>query len=124
MKIIEKLVGNMDEKRAYREYKKSVAALPREYNIVMTEIQNYMWSGAPGSGVLDGGLEILYDVLNLFEISAAEGQSVLDVTGNDVTAFCDELVREWHSRTWQDVMRNKFNSRIHEKLEELKNGGN
>jgi DNA-binding ferritin-like protein (Dps family) len=112
MSIIEKLVGTMDDKRAFREYKRRVAALPREYNIVMSEMQNYIWN----CGSLDGSLDLLYDLLALMEASAAEGKEVLEVTGSDVTAFCDELIREWKGRTWQDSVREKFNERIHKRL--------
>ena len=36
---------------------------------------------------------VLKDVLGLFETSAAEGKHALDVTGEDVAAFCDERLR-------------------------------
>ncbi|MDR1796310.1 MAG: DUF1048 domain-containing protein [Clostridiales Family XIII bacterium] len=118
MKIIEKLIGNLDDKRAYREYKKRVLALPGEYGIVMKEIQSYIWS----CGSLDGSLDLLHDLLALMEASAAEGKRVLDVTGDDVTAFCDGLIREWQGRTWQDTVREKVNDRIHKKLEDAGDG--
>jgi DNA-binding ferritin-like protein (Dps family) len=38
-------------------------------------------------------IALLKDVLALFESSAAEGQSVLAVTGADVAAFCHERLR-------------------------------
>jgi DNA-binding ferritin-like protein (Dps family) len=120
MKIIEKLIGNLDEKRAYREYKQRVSALPQEYNIVMNEMQSYVWN----CGSLDGSLDLLYDLATLMETSAAEGKRVLDVTGGDVTAFCDELIREWQGRTWQDTMREKYNDRIRKKLEGVSDGSN
>jgi DNA-binding ferritin-like protein (Dps family) len=34
-------------------------------------------------------------------------------------AFCDDLIREWKSRTWQGDMRAKFNDRIHKQLKGL-----
>jgi DNA-binding ferritin-like protein (Dps family) len=36
---------------------------------------------------------VLKDVLDLFETGAADGKGVLDVTGEDVAAFCDERLR-------------------------------
>jgi DNA-binding ferritin-like protein (Dps family) len=122
MKLLDKILGVKADKRAFRDYRRRVDALPTEYNIVMNEIQAYLWSGGPG--VLDGGLDMLYDVLALFESAAAEGREALAVTGDDVIAFCDELVRQWRSRTWQGDMREKFNKRIHKKLEALKNDDN
>jgi DNA-binding ferritin-like protein (Dps family) len=120
MKIIEKLIGNIADKRTYRAYKRRIAALPKEYNIVMNEMQSYIWN----CGSLDGSLDLLYDLLALMEASAAEGKRVLDVTGDDVTAFCDELIREWKGRTWQDTVREKYNDRIRKRLEDAGDDGN
>jgi DNA-binding ferritin-like protein (Dps family) len=36
-------------------------------------------------------------LLDLFETGAADGKRVLDITGEDVAAFCDELLR--HAKT-------------------------
>jgi DNA-binding ferritin-like protein (Dps family) len=36
---------------------------------------------------------VLKDVLGVFETSAAEGKNALDVTGEDVAAFCDDRLR-------------------------------
>ena len=119
VKIIEKLIGKLEDKKAYHEYKKRVAALPTEYNIVMNEMQSYIWN----CGSLDGSLDLLYDLAALMEVSAAEGKRVFDVTGSDVTAFCDELIREWQGRTWQDKVRQKYNKRIRRRLKDAYDDG-
>jgi DNA-binding ferritin-like protein (Dps family) len=116
MKIIEKIIGDLEGKRAYRNYKKRVGALPKEYNIVMKEMQSYIWN----CGSLDGSFDLLYDLVAMMETSAAEGKRVLDVTGDDVTDFCDGLIREWKGRTWQDSVRSKYNDRIHRKLKDVR----
>jgi DNA-binding ferritin-like protein (Dps family) len=36
---------------------------------------------------------ILADLLDLFETGVAEGRHVLEITGEDVAEFCDELLR-------------------------------
>ena len=38
-------------------------------------------------------IPILADLLDLFETGAAEGKRVLEITGEDVAEFCDELLR-------------------------------
>ena len=43
-------------------------------------------------------LPIFTDLLDLFETGAAEGKHVLAVTGEDVAAFCDELLQ--NAKTW------------------------
>ncbi|MDR1627923.1 MAG: DUF1048 domain-containing protein [Oscillospiraceae bacterium] len=120
MNIFDKLVGARADKKSYRKYRKRVDALQKDYNIVINEMQSYIWN----CGGLDGSFDLLCDLVSLFETSAAEGKRVLDVTGEDVIAFCDKLIRERQSRTWQDAVRAKYNERIHRKLEKLKNEPN
>jgi DNA-binding ferritin-like protein (Dps family) len=103
------------EKQGFRAYRKRTNALPREYRVVFKEIEAYVWNFS-----MDGSLDMLSDILMLFESGAADGKSVLDITGNDVTGFCDGLLQEWNSHTWQGQMREKFNERIHTELEKLK----
>ena len=40
-------------------------------------------------------------IVDLFEEGAALGKGVLEVTGKDVAAFCDDLVKD--SKTYEDV---------------------
>jgi DNA-binding ferritin-like protein (Dps family) len=120
MKILEKVLGVKAEKKAYRDYKRRVEALPTEYNIVMKEMQHYLWNYA---GALDGSLELLYDMLALFEAGAAEGKRVLDITGPDVAGFCDNLVREYQGKTYIDKGREKLNANVQKKLEEVRHDG-
>ncbi|WP_088035032.1 DUF1048 domain-containing protein [Evansella clarkii] len=49
-------------------------------------------------------------ILDLFEEGAAENKKVTDLTGEDVAAFCDELVKD--ATTWQDQYREKLNDSI------------
>ena len=114
--MLEKIQKTKENKKAYQDYKKRVAKLPKEYNIVINEIQAYLWSGA-----LDGNIDILYDLLALFETAVADGKHVLDVTEKDVIVFCDELIKQWNSNTWQNTFRSEFNLRIHKKLDAPKN---
>ncbi|MEG0505378.1 MAG: DUF1048 domain-containing protein [Raoultibacter sp.] len=86
--FVELVVGDLDEKRAYRQFMKQVDALPKDYRYAFKRIQKYLYNfGAAGSDMTT------YEaLLDLFEASAAEGKPVLDVIGDDVAAFCDELL--------------------------------
>jgi DNA-binding ferritin-like protein (Dps family) len=55
---------------------------------VYAEMKRYLFRFTSGDG--RDTVAVLKDVLDLFESSAAEGKQVLDVTGEDVAAFCDE----------------------------------
>ncbi|WMJ86855.1 DUF1048 domain-containing protein [Anaerocolumna sp. MB42-C2] len=100
--FINKMIG---DKREYKEQMSRVAALPEDYRFVYEKIQNYIWSFAGGSGM--DMLKTLYELIDLFEESVAENRHVLDVTGEDVAGFCDELIRG--NKLWIDSQRNKLN---------------
>lgn len=85
------------EKRKYKQQEERVEALPDDYRYVYRQIQQYMWSNSGGSGM--DMLPIFADLLDLFATGAAEGKRVLAVTGEDVAAFCDELLRNTHTST-------------------------
>jgi len=100
------------EKRKYKQQEERVEALPEDYRYVYRHIQQYMWSNSGGSGM--DMLPIFADLLDLFETGAAEGKRVLDVTGEDVAAFCDELLR--NAKTWTGRHREALNRDIRRKL--------
>jgi len=100
----------LQEKRKYKQMVARAKALPEEYNFAFQKIQHYMWNYAAGSG-MDMTL-ILADLLDLFETGVADGKHVLEITGDDVAAFCDELLRNaktytqnWREALNQDVMK-------------------
>ena len=53
-------------------------------------------------------------LIDLFEESAANGRQVLEITGDDVAAFCDELVKG--EKTYFEKLRKKLNNNIAKKL--------
>jgi DNA-binding ferritin-like protein (Dps family) len=53
-------------------------------------------------------------VLDLFETSAAEGVRALDVTGEDVAAFCDDRLRG--TASYLDSWRSSLNRDVHRRL--------
>lgn len=85
-------------------------ALPRDYRVVYAETKPYLWKLTAGDG--RDALAGLEEVLGLFEAGAARGEHVLDVTGEDVAAFCEERMRgtpsyldRWRSSLNRDVAR-------------------
>ena len=102
----------LGDKKEWRRMEARADALPREYRIVYGEIKPYLWKFTTGDGM--GTMAVLKDVLALFETSAAEGRQVLDVTGEDVAAFCDERLQGTSS--WVDQRRASLNRDVAEKL--------
>ena len=102
--------------RSKQEYKRQLArikALPEDYQYVFKEIQSHMWQFASGAGY--DMMEIHYGLIELFEEGAAEGKNVLEVTGEDVAAFVDELLK--NVRTYTEGWRNRLNQKIKNKIE-------
>jgi hypothetical protein len=50
---------------------------------------------------LTDGTGLLSGIIDLFEEGVALGKGVLEVTGSDVAAFCDDLIKD--SRTYADI---------------------
>jgi DNA-binding ferritin-like protein (Dps family) len=80
-------------KRQWRAHMARVKALPPDYQIVYKEIQRYLFK-------VGGGTQ-LSGIVGFFEEGVADGKGVLELIGNDVAAFCDDLVKDL--RTCADI---------------------
>lgn len=87
IEFIKKVIG---DKKEYHQMTARIKALPDDYRYVYEQIQTYMWSFVAGTG--DDILKVQYELIDLFESGAANGKPVLSVTGEDVAAFCDDLL--------------------------------
>ncbi|WP_223587655.1 DUF1048 domain-containing protein [Neobacillus bataviensis] len=110
MSIFEKIIGSLDDKREWKAMEARAKALPSEYRNAYKAIQKYMWTAGGGPIDWKDSSRIFGGILDLFEEGAAEGKKVTDLTGEDVAAFCDELVKD--EKTWRDKYRKKLNDTI------------
>ncbi len=94
----------VEGKKQWRAHMARVKALPPDYQIVYKEIQRYFFKVGP-VGVEDGTL--LVDLVDLFEQGAADRKGVLELIGDDVAAFCDDLIKD--SRTYADIYQESIN---------------
>jgi DNA-binding ferritin-like protein (Dps family) len=88
----------IEGKKQWRAHMARVKALPPDYQIVYKEIQRYLFKVGP-IDLFDGNL--LSGIVDFFEEGVAAGKGVLELIGNDVAAFCDDLVKD--SRTYADI---------------------
>ncbi|SFC26804.1 DNA-binding ferritin-like protein (Dps family) [Bacillus sp. OV322] len=109
MSIIKKIIGSLDDKREWKEIEARGKALPSEYRHAYNAIKKYLWTAGGPTDWKDTS-RIFCGILDLFEQGAAEGKKVTDLTGEDVAAFCDELVKD--TKTWNDKYRAKLNDTI------------
>ena len=82
--LLTKLIGDRKE---WKRMEARANALPSDYRIVYREMKSYMWRFTADDGM--DIVAILADVLAEFEGAAAEGKRALEVTGEDVAAYCD-----------------------------------
>ena len=112
MSIFEKLIGSLEEKREWKAMEARAKALPSEYSNAYDAIKKYMWTTSGLSEWKDIN-RIFSSILELFEEGAASGKKITDLTGENVAAFCDELVKD--TNTWMDKYREKLNNKINYK---------
>ncbi|MZQ81193.1 DUF1048 domain-containing protein [Paenibacillus sp. 5J-6] len=86
-------------KKEWRAHVARVKALPHDYQVVYNEIQKYFFKVGPVE--LTEGTGLLSGIVDLFEEGVSLGKGVLEVTGSDVAAFCDDLIKD--SKTYADV---------------------
>lgn len=107
--FLEKIIGNLEGKKEWKELKARAKALPDDYRFAYEQIQKYLWHT---SGI--GSMDPFKNLLDLFEEGAADGRGVLDITGVDVAGFADELVRG--EQSYFDKMRQDLNKDISKHL--------
>lgn len=113
MQMFKKMIG---DKKEYKRMMARVEGLPEDYKFVFKKVQNYMWSFTAGNGM--DMLHMQYELIDLFEAGAAEGRHVLEITGDDVASFTDELVA--NARTYHAKNREDLNQSILERLKKKK----
>ena len=95
-------------KKEWRAHMARVKALPQDYQIVYKEIQSYLFKVGPVE--LTDGTDLLSGIVDLFEEGAALGKGVLEVTGSDVAAFCDDLIKD--SKTFADILQESVDQEV------------
>lgn len=108
MGIIDTIIGDMGEKKSYRENEKRAKALPAEYAEAYKEIKQYIFAT---SGILSMGP--LISLVDLLEEAAANKRLVTDVTGPNVAAFADELVQG--EQSYKAIQGDKLNAKLNRK---------
>jgi DNA-binding ferritin-like protein (Dps family) len=79
----------IEGKKKWRAHMARVKALPPDYQIVYREIQKYLFK--VGTTDLPDGC-LLSGIVDFFEEGVSAGKGVLELIGNDVATFCDDLV--------------------------------
>ncbi|WP_433194370.1 DUF1048 domain-containing protein [Nocardia sp. CA-107356] len=97
----------IEGKREWRAHMARVKALPPDYQIVYKEIQKYFFKIGPVE-LVDGSL--LSGISDFFEEGVVAGKGVMELIGNDVAAFCDDLIKD--SRTYADIYQESVSKEV------------
>jgi DNA-binding ferritin-like protein (Dps family) len=96
----------IEGKKQWRAHMARIRALPPDYQIVYKEMQRYFFKVGP-VGLADGSL--LSGIVDFFEEGVAAGKGVLELIGNDVAGFCDDLIKD--SRTYADIYQESISAK-------------
>ncbi len=102
----------IEGKKEWRVHVARVKALPQDYQIVYKEIQKYLFKVGPVE--LTEGTGLLSGIVDLFEEGASLGKGVLEVTGSDVAAFCDNLIKD--SETYADTYQESVDRKVYKSV--------
>lgn len=116
MNFWETITGS-DLTREAKAFERRAAVLPAEYQAAWEQIKAQLYPHADFTGrklmpILDG-------VLGLLEETAADGQRVQDVLGEDIAGFCSALTGGETARTYRDRWREQLNGNVARKLARL-----
>jgi len=113
MNFWEKITGS-DMKNEMKLFELRIQKLPMDYQEAWEKINTILWQYSDFSG--RNIMPILDGVLGLLEETAADGESVQDVLGDDIKGFCFAVVGEEGAKSYRDKWREQLNNNITKKL--------
>ena len=113
MNLWDKITGD-DMTREMKALESRAKMLPVDYQSAWEKVKANLWPHSDFSG--RNLIPILDGVLDLLEESAADGQSVQAVLGDDISGFCFALIGEDGAKSYRDKWRQQLNQNIAKKL--------
>lgn len=95
----EKVTGPIEDKKRYRAHRSRMRALPDGYREAGAALERYlMYAG----GVTQGHVaaQMLDDLADLLEQSAANGTPIRAIVGDNPLEFIDDFVRNYAHASW------------------------
>lgn len=116
MNFWETITGS-DLTREMKAFDARAQALPEDYRAAWEQIKSHSFAYGNFSG--RNLMPILDGALGLLEETAADGQDIQDVLGDDVEGFCAALAGESGARNHRDRWRAQLNRNVARKLGQL-----
>jgi DNA-binding ferritin-like protein (Dps family) len=109
--LIEKVVGELGDKKRWRAYKARTKQLPGPYRTAVEALERYLtyFGGISKGEVL---MSMLEDLADLFEQSAANGTPIRAVVGEDPVEFAEESLRNYAEGQWINKERARLTEAI------------
>ncbi|MEU4198244.1 DUF1048 domain-containing protein [Kribbella sp. NPDC026611] len=116
MSFWDTVTGN-DMTRDFKAFEVRAAALPAEHRAAWEQVKAglFPYAGFTGRNLMP----ILDGALGLLEVTAADGQSIQEVLGDDIPAFCAALAGGEGARSYRDKWRAQLNRNVATKLARL-----
>lgn len=113
MNFWEKITGR-NITNEFKTFELRAKKLPADYQVAWEKINANLWQHSDFTG--RNIIPILEGVLDHLEETAADGQSVQEVLGDDIKGFCLALLGEEGANSFRDKWRKQLNSNIAKKL--------
>lgn len=113
--FIEKIVGDLGDKRRWRAYRARVRALPAGYRTTVEALERYLtYFGAITKGDVptDVLMSMLEDLADLFEQAAADATPIHAVVGEAPVEFAETFFRNYSDGQWISKLRDPSISAI------------
>lgn len=119
---IERLVGSLEDKKRYRDYRARVRRLPADYRSTAEPLERYLTRvGATSDGA--ALLSLLTDLVETLEAGANAGAAATVVVGPDPVSFADDLLRRHARGGWIDGWTGNERARLTDAVRAASLGG-
>ncbi|WP_054941289.1 DUF1048 domain-containing protein [Paenibacillus ihuae] len=113
MNFWEKVTGS-DMTKEFKAFETRAKKLPADYQAAWEKIKSNLWTHSDFTG--RNLMPILDGVLGLLEETAADGQGVEEVLGDDIKGFCSALAGEEGAKSYRDKWREQLNHNVAKKI--------
>lgn len=109
--LLEKVVGDLGDKKRWRAYKARTRQLPASYRSAIEALERYLtYYGAITKGEIL--MSMLEDLADLFEQSAVNGTSIRAIVGDDPVEFAETFLRNYAEGQWINKERARLTEAI------------
>jgi len=98
--FLELIIGSLDDKKRWKEYKARTKALPEDYRAAVDAVERYLMHSGDTPTDWNRAAQMFDDLAELFERAAADGTPIRDIVGDEPVEFVEEFVRTYTDGGW------------------------